>query len=188
MSRRFENFGERLEGRAASASEGDAPAASDAPDNPETPDESVPDPDQTPDQEDEEMSEETPLEEREDYQAGFAAGRSEASARMNAVFASEHVTGREAHAVRLLGREMSSDDIIAELPNYPAASTLSEDEQREAAEEGGRKEMRDAMNEAETKDLGADKSTDKDRKSGRAKADSRWDKANAHVGRTKKEG
>jgi hypothetical protein len=78
---------------------------------------------------------------------GHAAGFKEANDRMNAVFASEHYKGREASAAKLLGKNMTADDIIDVLADMPKVeqAALTDEQQREAAEEAGRKEMKDAL-------------------------------------------
>jgi hypothetical protein len=185
---RFADLSQRLEGR------GDKPNPEDpetpAPETPDKP-EGEPEPPTEPGK-DSSMTTETPLEQRDDYKAGFAAGETAggkaASDRMNAVFAHADAKGREAHAARLLGRSMSADEIIAELPNFAVASALSEEEQRAAAEEGGRKELREELDKSGNADLGADKDA-AEPQSKRVKSDAVWDRANAAVGRsTKKEG
>lgn len=179
-TRRFDAFRDRLEGAGAESAPPKDPATPDVPESPDTPEGG---PETEPEAEEESsMTTDTPLEERDDYKAGLAAGQKAATDRMNAVFAHADCKGRETHAARLLGRSMSSDEIIAELPNYPAASALSEDEQRRAAEEGGRAQMREEMELAGTADLGA--AEEPNGKTGRAKADAVWDRANAAVGRT----
>jgi len=186
MSRRFDNFAARLEGDGDTKGDpGTEPAAP----APATPDEPAPDPDtDTPtDKDDEEMTTETPLEERDDYKAGHSAGLKAANDRMNAVFAHENAKGREASAAKLLGKpNMTSDDIIDVLADMPAAEQVSQEEANAAAEEAAREEMQKEMSSRGNVDLGADEN--KDGKTGRAKADAVWDKANAAVGRVKKEG
>ena len=80
------------------------------------------------------------------------------TARMNAVFASEHYAGREAAANRLLGKpNLTAEDItemLADLPKTTPAAALTEEQQRAAAEEAGRKEMQAAL--AEGKNSGVD--------------------------------
>lgn len=58
-----------------------------------------------------------------DDQAALAAGRAEMHDRITAVFASEHVTGREAAAAELLAADLASDKIIATLAKLPAGGT-----------------------------------------------------------------
>jgi hypothetical protein len=80
-----------------------------------------------------------------------AATMKEGRDRMTAVMASEHYAGREAYAAKLLTKESlasaSADDIIDLLADGPKVETtaLTEEQQREAAEEGGRKEMKEAL-------------------------------------------
>jgi len=110
---------------------------------------------------------------KEGQQAGFK----EANDRMNKVFASEHYTGREATAAKLLGKPaMSADDIIDVLADMPKVekSGLTEEQQRKAAEEGGRKEMQDAMNSRGNAELGQG---DASEPNSRAKSASVWARA-----------
>lgn len=111
---------------------------------------------------------------------GHAAGVKEANDRMNAVFASEHYPGREAAAVKLLGKNMSSDDIIDVLADMPKVekSGMTEAEAKEAAEEAGRKEMRDAISETQNSDIDAGANS-----GGTTRSDSKavWAKAKARV-------
>lgn len=55
------------------------------------------------------------------------AGRSEMAARISAVFASEHVVGREAAAAELLADDLGSDRIISLLAKMPKGSTAVPD-------------------------------------------------------------
>jgi len=78
---------------------------------------------------------------------GRDEGYQQANARMTAVFASEHYAGRETYAAKLLGKQMAAEDIIDLLADYPVAKPeggqqASREEQLQAAEEGGRKELR----------------------------------------------
>lgn len=176
MSRRFDNFAAKLEGRAAETVPGE-----ESPDAPNTPDTPQGEPEPQPQPKDEAPmadTTDTPLAEREDYKAGYAAAETAANERIRAVFASEHFAGREAHAARLLGNaKLDAGDIIAELPNFSKAeaNTLTPEQQTEAAEKGGRAEMREAMTAAGNKDLGSDQNSDAN--SGRAKADNVWARA-----------
>lgn len=179
---RFHN----LDASIARALDQTAPAPLDDPEGaPLTPDEPEGEPDSDHQHEEEAaMADETPLIEREDYKTGHAAGAAAANERMNAVFASEHFAGREAHAARLLGNaKLDASDIIAELPNFAKAEALNPDAAREAAEEGGRKEMREQIGKQGNADLGGD--TPNEPQSARAKAASVWDRANKAVGRVK---
>lgn len=185
---RFHN----LDASIARALDQTAPAPSDDPEGaPMTPDEPEGEPDSDQQHEEEAaMADETPLIEREDYKAGLAAGTAAANDRMKTVFASEHTLGREAHAVRLLGNaKLTADEIVAELPNFTKAeaNALTPEQQAEAAERGGRAEMREAMEAAGNKSLGGEQPNN-DGKSGRAASAAVWDKANAAIGRVKKEG
>lgn len=81
--------------------------------------------------------------------AAHAAGFKAANERMNTVFASEHYAGHEAAAHKLLGKDMSAEDIIdvlADMPKIELTAALSEEEQRKAAEDAGRAEMKAAIN------------------------------------------
>ncbi len=91
------------------------------------------------DEEEKTMTTETPVEQTEAYQAGYAA----ANARFTAVLASEHYAGREATAQKLLGKAMSADDIIDVLASTPAAAVSATS--AEAAEVAARDEMRGAI-------------------------------------------
>lgn len=81
--------------------------------------------------------------EKKGHNTGFKA----ATDRMAAVFASEHYAGREAAAAKLLSKSMSAEDIIDVLADMPKieVSALTEEQQREAAEAGGRVAMKDAL-------------------------------------------
>lgn len=153
---------------------------------PNTPDKpkGKPDPQPDPHKEDEEVTDETPVEKTE----AFAAGQKAANDRMNAVFASEHFAGREAHAAKLLSKGLSAEDTIDLLADMPKAKPVDQTEANAKAEEAAREEMREQMNKNGNVDLGADRGADKEGKTGRAKADARWDKANAAAGRVTKEG
>lgn len=98
---------------------------------------------------------------------GRDTGFKSANDRMNQVFASEHYAGREAAAAKLLGKpSLSAEDVIDLLADMPKAqpqgstTTLTEDQQREAAEEAGRKEMKAALEENKNSDVDANNSTD----------------------------
>jgi hypothetical protein len=72
--------------------------------------------------------------------------------RMNTVFASEHFAGREATAAKLLTTsDMKAEaivDVLAGMPAETKGKELSVEDQRAAAEEAGRKEMKDALGDA----------------------------------------
>lgn len=69
-----------------------------------------------------------------------------ANARMSAVLDSEHYAGREALARTLLATELPADQIITALGAAPKAdATALTEEQRQAAEDGGRAEMRSVL-------------------------------------------
>lgn len=115
---------------------------------------------------------------KEGHEAGFKA----ANDRMTKVFASEHYAGREATAAKLLGKpSMSAEDIIDVLADMPKVETnaLTEEQQRDAAEEGGRKEMQAALSGQKNSNIdagGGGQASEQDKK---AAADASWDKAYA---------
>jgi hypothetical protein len=114
---------------------------------------------------------------KEGHDAGFKA----ATDRFSAVMASEHYAGREASAGKLLTKaslfSASADDItdlLADMPKVERAA-LTEEQQREAAEEGGRKEMQAVLAKVKNSNIDADAGKD-----GKAKAESSasvWDSA-----------
>ena len=112
--------------------------------------------------------------EKKGHEAGFSA----ANDRMNTVFASEHYVGREAMAAKLLGKpSMSAEDIVDVLADTPKAekSALTDEEAKKAAEEAGRKEMKDALAGNKNSDIdanGGGKGGDK-----QVDATAVWDKA-----------
>lgn len=87
------------------------------------------------------------------HSEGHSAGFKAANDRMNAVFASDHYAGREPLARAMLANEkLSAEDIIGCLQAAPKAAApkgadLSDEEKRKAAEEGGRSEMKSAIEE-----------------------------------------
>lgn len=111
---------------------------------------------------DPDMSEETSAEavsaaKKEGFDAGFKA----AIDRQNTVMASEHYKGREAQAAKMLGKQaMSADDIIDVLADSPKVeqTALTDEQQRAAAEEAGRKEMRDQIGRQANSNVDADAS------------------------------
>ena len=118
---------------------------------------------------------------REGHDAGFKA----ATDRFSAVMASEHYAGREAAAGKLLTKaslfSASADDIVDLLADMQKVeqTALTEDQQREAAEEGGRKEMKEALEQGKNSSIdaggnggGKDKGAD---------ASAVWDRAIARV-------
>lgn len=88
---RFKNLTERLDGRAGAGDPERPPVVPD-PENPDKP-KGEPDPDPETNDEEANMADETPLEEREDYKAGVAAGMKSATDRINTVFAHEDTKG-----------------------------------------------------------------------------------------------
>lgn len=123
------------------------------------------------------MSDEKPAENAEAHAAGFKA----ANDRMKAVFASEHYAGREAYAAKLLGKDLSAEDVIDLLGDAPKASAADPEAVAAAAEEAARDEMQSHLNGRETADLG---STPPET-SQRAKSDAVWDKARATTAKLK---
>lgn len=109
---------------------------------------------------DSDMSEETSAEalsaaKKEGFDAGFKA----AIDRQNTVMASEHYKGREAQAATMLGKQsMSAEDIVDVLASSPKVeqSALTEEQQRAAAEEAGRKEMREQIGQQGNSGVDAD--------------------------------
>jgi len=115
---------------------------------------------------------------------GREEGIKSAHDRMTAVFASDHYAGREAMAAKLLGKpNMTAEDIVDVLADTPKAnpSGLSEDQGREAAEEAGRKEMRQAIEGGKNSNIDADAGNGDGKKSDPAAAGGIWDKAIARV-------
>ena len=113
---------------------------------------------------------------------GRDTGFKSANERMNAVFASEHYAGREAAAAKMLGKpNLSAEDIVELLADMPKAepqgstAALTEEQQRTAAEEAGRKEMKAALEENKNSDIDAGNGGDKPDK--RKAADNVWAKA-----------
>ena len=134
----------RLAAHRASAPDEDpeVPSSPAAPDENETP--------ENPKKKDDPMPDETENKAAVDAARteGHGAGFKAANERMGAVFASEHYTGREAMAAKLLGKPaMTAEDIIDVLADTPKAETskLSAEELKAAAEEAGRKEMKSAL-------------------------------------------
>lgn len=172
---RFHNLDARIsEALAGEADQGGVPEKIEEPTPDEPENEPAPEP-ETPPEKEQAMPDDTPVEQTDAYKAGFAA----ATDRMNSVFASEHFAGREAHAARLLGTTLGSDEIAAQLEHFPKREELSAEAAAAATEEGGRAEMREAMANAGNADLGADQNSDAH--TGRAAADSVWERANAKV-------
>lgn len=74
--------------------------------------------------------------------SAIAEATKAANARFSAVLASDEYKGREALGQHLLAGDMSADDIISALKVAPRADAAAlTEEQREAAEKGGRDEM-----------------------------------------------
>ena len=172
MSRRFANFNQRL-----NAPVGNSDQPNENTGNPEVEEED-------PQLEDNEKPEKDTIM-TDDVKAAeataHAAGRAEALDDMTAVFASDLFVGREAAAAKLLSKNMRSDDVIdmlADLPeNKPEMSDAQNSEQKEAAEEAARIEMKNEMEKAGNADLGTGASGDDKSKS--AAADDVWSAARA---------
>lgn len=111
---------------------------------------------------------------------GRENGQKSANERMNTVFASEHYAGREAAATKLLGKaSLSAEDIVDLLADMPkaepqAAATLTEDQQRAAAEEAGRKEMKAELERNANSDVDASAASKPDK---RKASDDVWARA-----------
>lgn len=95
--------------------------------------------------------------------AGHTTGFKAATDRMTAVFASEHYPGREAVAGKLLTKasllSATSDDIIdlmADMPKIDKESSLSEADQKAAAEEAARAEMKAELEKNKNSETNAD--------------------------------
>lgn len=118
---------------------------------------------------------------KEAHDGGFKA----ATDRFNAVMASEHYAGREAAAGKLLTNvsmfNASAADITGILADMPKIekTELSEEDQREAAEAGGRKEMQEQLQKGANSDIDAD--AGKGGKDKTAEAAGIWDRATARV-------
>ncbi len=111
--------------------------------------------------------------------AAKTEGFTEATQRMNAVFASEHYAGREGAAAKMLGKpSMTAEDIIdvlADMPKAaPAAAAVDPAVAAAAAEKAGREEMAAAIAATQNSDIDAGNPGKKD---ARAEADSVWTKA-----------
>lgn len=119
---------------------------------------------------------------KEGHEAGFKA----ATDRFSAVMASEHYAGREAAAGKLLTKaslfNASADDIVDLLADMPKVeqTAITEEQQREAAEEGGRKEMKEALKQGKNSniDAGAGNGGGKDKAESSAAV---WDSAIAAI-------
>jgi hypothetical protein len=157
MSRRFSNLGQRLSANPdADVPTGDEDQVLTPDETPTSPTPGEPNPDDN-QKESSPMTTETAGDQSADFQAGRAAGLKEANARVAAVFASEHAVGREAAAAKYLATSMDAEQIAMVLGDLPKAATaLTEAQAREAAEEAGRREMRDAMDARGNAELGRD--------------------------------
>lgn len=114
-----------------------------------------------------------------------AEGVKEANARTEAVMASEHYAGRETLVKTLLATDLSVDQITASLaaaPKVEASSLLTADELKAAAEEAGRKEMKDAIgqNKNSAVEPGSEGASGDGKMSAQA-IDAIWDKAVSRV-------
>lgn len=114
-----------------------------------------------------------------------AEGMKAASDRLIAVKAHANFEGREAAAFDLLADEdlanMSAEAIGRLLGKMPKAETtaLTEEQQREAAEKGGREEMKDALAAGKNSNINANDEPGKP--DARAQSDAVWDKARARI-------
>lgn len=123
-------------------------------------------------------------------EAGNTAGFQAATDRMAAVFASEHYQGREASAGKLLTKSSllgaSAEDIIdlmVDMPKVEQEATLTEGQQREAAEEAGRQEMRAELGNNQNSGIDANGGV---KPSPAEESASVWDSAIARVSPTSK--
>ena len=154
---------------------------------PEDPDTEIPTPD-VPDEDEDEKEEpnmtDTPNEAA--IAAARAEGRNEANARWNTVLASEHYDGRKELAAQLLSNDaMTAEAIVAALaaaPAAPKASTLTEEQQREALEEGGRKELKSALESGKNSNIDTDGGKSSDKQAEAALASKAVAKANTYNG------
>lgn len=126
----------------------------------EDPDTEIPAPDVPEEGEDEKEEPMTDTTNDAALAAARAEGRNEANARWNTVLASEHYAGREQLAASLLANDaMSADAIVAALataPAAPKAGGLSDEELRAAAEEGGRMELKAALETGKNSNIDTD--------------------------------
>ena len=156
-----------------SAESPEVPNSPDGPDENETPENPKKKDDQM---NDEELKAAVDAARTEGHGVGFKA----ANERMNKVFASEHFVGREALAQSLLAKEaLTADDVIGLLETSPKAAatttaSLTEEQQREAAEKGAREEMKAELGKTQNSDIDANGGKEPDKK---AQADSVWTKA-----------
>ena len=111
--------------------------------------------------------------------SAHADGVKAANERMNAVFASKEYAGREAHAVKLLGKNMSADDIIDVLADMPKATPVAADPAvvTAAAEEAARREMADTIHSTGNSNIDAGSSAASPVVDKKAEADAVWAKA-----------
>lgn len=155
------------------------PANPDDADNAETPDK--------PDRKDKEMAE---AEQTAAIEAAKTEARTETTKamtdRLAAVKAHENFEGREAAAFDLLAdaelTNLSAEGIGRLLGNMPKAggsTTLTEEQQREAAEAAGREEMKAEL--AKGKNSQVEANDQGGKPDAKAKADSVWDRAYASV-------
>jgi hypothetical protein len=165
VSKRFANLSERLSA--------DLPADPTRQDDDEE-DDTTANREEGPKKKEKPMAENTPVEQTDEYKAGFTA----ANTRMGEVFASDHYKGREATAHKLLGKDMSSADIIDVLSDTPQATVeVSSDDLKTAREEGARATMQANLEAQDNADLtDAGDTAAKEEVSAKA-----WDKAIARV-------
>lgn len=111
---------------------------------------------------------------------GHGAGFKAANERMNQVLASEHYAGRETLAQSLLASDkLTAAEVIDHLAKAPKAAApvgaeLTDEQKREAAEAGGRAEMKDALAASGNSNIDAGGGAKPDAK---AEADAVWNKA-----------
>ena len=104
-----------------------------------------------------------------------------ANARFSAVLASDEYKGREALGQHLLAGDMSADDIISALKVAPKADAAAlTEEQREAAEKGGRAEMQATLEGVKPSGTSADEG---DKPTAEQAAAAGWKKATATANR-----
>ena len=138
--------------------------------NPDDPDASGDDDENEPEKDKDMKEEEIKTMKADAFEEGRKAGFKSANDRVAAVFASDEAEGRFASAAKLLSKEALSAtgaddviDILADMPKQENAAGLSEEEQKAASEEAGRKVMREQLDK--------DKNTDLDDGEGDADAD-----------------
>lgn len=113
--------------------------------------------------------------------SAIAEATKAANARFSAVLASDEYKGREALGQHLLAGDMAADDIIAALKVAPKADAAAlTEEQREAAEKGGRDEMKATLEGIKPTGTSADEG---DKPTAEQAAAAGWKKATATANR-----